>query len=83
MERTEKYKNGLIISKEVGGESSYLNPMYNTTFNSKDQSKNFTVRELFKVEYNPTNELRFEGAFNLSKSVGHRDIFRPAQHTLF
>ena len=67
----------------VGGESSYLNPMYNTTFNSKDQSKNFTVRELFKVEYNPTNELRFEGAFNLSKSVGHRDIFRPAQHTLF
>ncbi|MTT60731.1 TonB-dependent receptor, partial [Parabacteroides merdae] len=56
---------------------------YNTTFNSKDQSKNFTVRELFKVEYNPTNELRFEGAFNLSKSVGHRDIFRPAQHTLF
>lgn len=67
----------------VGGESSYLNPMYNTTFNSKDQSKNFTVRELFRVEYNPTNELRFEGAFNLSKSVGHRDIFRPAQHTLF
>ena len=57
--------------------------MYNTTFNSKDQSKNFTVRELFRVEYNPTNELRFEGAFNLSKSVGHRDIFRPAQHTLF
>ena len=27
--------------------------------------------------------MRFEGAFNLSKSVGHRDIFRPAQHTLF
>lgn len=67
----------------MGGDASYLNPMYNTTFNSKDQSKNFTVRELFKVEYNPTNELRFEGAFSLSKSVGHRDIFRPAQHTVF
>lgn len=67
----------------VGGDSDYLNPMYNTTFNSKDQSKNFTVRELFKVEYNPTDELRLEGAFSLSKSVGHRDIFRPAQHTLF
>lgn len=65
----------------LGGESSYLNPMYNTTFNSKDQSKNFTVRELFKLEYNPTEELRFEGAFSLSKSVGHRDMFRPAQHT--
>lgn len=51
----------------LGGESSYLNPMYNTTFNSKDQSKNFTVRELFKLEYNPTEELRFEGAFSLSK----------------
>ena len=67
----------------IGGDSNYLNPMYNTTFNSKDQSKNFAVRELFKVEYNPTEELRLEGAFSLSKSVGHRDIFRPAQHTAF
>lgn len=63
--------------------ASYANPLYNTTFNSKDKSKNFTVRELFKVEYNPTNELRFEGAFSLSKSTGHRDVFRPAQHTAF
>ena len=63
--------------------ASYANPLYNTTFNSKDKSKNFSVRELFKVEYNPTNELRFEGAFSLSKSTGHRDVFRPAQHTAF
>lgn len=63
--------------------ASYPNPLYNTTFHSKDKSKNFSVRELFKVEYNPTNELRFEGAFSLSKSVGHHDVFRPAQHTAF
>lgn len=63
--------------------TSYANPMYNTTFKSKDQGKNFTVRELFKVEYHATKDLRLEGAFSLSKSVGHRDIFRPAQHTAF
>lgn len=67
----------------VEGYTSYPNPMYNTTFNSKDQSKNFTVRELFKAEYHATKDLRLEGAFSLSKSVGHRDIFRPAQHTAF
>ena len=63
--------------------ASYANPLYNTTFHSKDKSTNFSVRELFKVEYNPTNELRLEGAFSLSKNVGHRDVFRPAQHTAF
>lgn len=63
--------------------ASYANPLYNTTFNTKDKSTNFSVRELFKVEYNPTDELRLEGAFSLSKSVGHHDVFRPAQHTYF
>ena len=67
----------------LGGETDYLNPMYNTTFNSKDRSKNFSVRELFKVEYTPLKDLRFEAAFSLSKSVGNRDKFRPAQHTDF
>ena len=67
----------------LGGEADYLNPMYNTTFNSKDRSKNFSVRELFKVEYTPLQDLRFEAAFSLSKSVGNRDKFRPAQHTAF
>lgn len=76
----EKYLDRLV---GTGSISNYLNPMYNTTFNSKDQGKNFTVRELFKVEYHATKDLRLEGAFSLSKSVGHRDIFRPAQHTAF
>ena len=65
------------------GMSQYANPLYNTTFNSKNRSKNFSVRELFKVEYTPTKDLRLEGAFSLSKSVGHHDIFHPAQHTDF
>ncbi|SFG76828.1 SusC/RagA family TonB-linked outer membrane protein [Prevotella sp. KH2C16] len=68
---------------ELQGASHYLNPMYNTTFHSKDQSKNFAVREQFKVEYTPTRDWRFEGAFSLAKSVGHHDVFRPAQHTAF
>lgn len=65
------------------GIATYANPLFNTTFNSKNRATNFTVRELFKVEYRPTNDWRMEGAFSLSKSVGHHDIFRPAQHTAF
>ena len=73
----------LVDFSGLGGDTDYLNPMYNTTFNSKDRSKNFSVRELFKVEYTPLKDLRFEAAFSLSKSVGNRDKFRPAQHTDF
>lgn len=62
---------------------TYANPMYNTTFDSKNQSKDFTVRNLFKLEYNPTDSWRLEGSFSLSKSTGNTDIFRPAQHTDF
>lgn len=59
------------------------NPMYNTTFKTKNGGQNLTVRELFHMEYNPIRELRIEGNVSLSKSVGHLDRFRPAQHTDF
>lgn len=59
------------------------NPVYNTTFKTKNGGVNLTVRELFHVEYNPIRELRIEGNASLSKSVGHSDRFRPAMHTAF
>ena len=63
--------------------SRVANPMYNTIFNSKNGSNNFSFRELFKIQYNVNEELRLEGNFSLSKSVGNRGIFRTAQHTAF
>ena len=64
-------------------ESNYPNPMYNTTFNTKDESDNLTITELFSVEYRPTSDWRLVGNFSITKSSGNHDKFRPAQHTAF
>ncbi|WP_434802132.1 SusC/RagA family TonB-linked outer membrane protein [Gabonibacter chumensis] len=61
----------------------YANPMYNTTFRTKNRTTSFGVRNLFKIEYNPLESVRLEGSFSLSKNNGKTDVFRPAQHTAF
>lgn len=60
-----------------------LNPIYNTTFENKNRTTDFTVRNLFKIEYDPSEALRLQLDFSLSKSVGKGEMFRPADHTAF
>ncbi|MEG0797013.1 MAG: TonB-dependent receptor plug domain-containing protein, partial [Odoribacter sp.] len=59
------------------------NPMYNTTFNSKNRNTNFSIRNLFKLEYNPLETIKLQADISLSKGVGKVETFRPAQHTFF
>ena len=67
-----------------GGEPEPVaNPMYNATFHSLDRTSNFTIRDLFKLEYNPTSALRFQADISLEKGIGKNELFRPAQHTKF
>lgn len=63
--------------------TNYANPMYNATLNTKNRTTNFSLRNLFSVEYNPNSDLRLVGSFSLSKGNGKTDVFRPAQHTAF
>ena len=63
--------------------ANYPNPMYNTTFNTKDRSTNLSFTELFSAEWTPTADWRIVGNFSLTKSQGNHDVFRPAQHTAF
>ena len=65
------------------GPGNYPNPMYNTTFKTKDRSTNLSFTELFSAEWNPNADWRIVGNFSLTKSSGNRDVFRPAQHTAF
>lgn len=65
------------------GQANYPNPMYNTTFKTKDRSTNLSFTELFSAEWNPNADWRIVGNFSLTKSSGNRDVFRPAQHTAF
>lgn len=59
------------------------NPLYNTTFNSLDRTTSFTIRNLFKLEYTPIDELRLTADISISKATGKTEVFKPAMHTDF
>jgi TonB-linked SusC/RagA family outer membrane protein len=69
--------------KEYWNTDPIPNPMYNTTFNSKDRNSSFTVRDQFYLEYNPISSVRLQADVAIAKSNGKTEIFRPAQHTKF
>ncbi len=59
------------------------NPLYNTTFNSKDRNSSFTIRNLFKLEYKPVESLRLQADFSVEKTNGKNEMFKPGMHTDF
>lgn len=79
----KRLDNFVIFTYTGGRTTDYANPMYNATLNTKNRATNFSVRNLFSVEYNPNSDLRLIGSFSLSKGNGKTDVFRPAQHTAF
>lgn len=70
-------------SASIGALSPIPNPMYNTTFNSKDRNTSFSVRNVFRIEYDPIPALKTQLDFSILKSVGKTEIFKPSKHTLF
>ena len=63
--------------------NTQVNPIYNTTLNTIDESsyRNFTNN--FVTEWKATNWLRFTGRFSYQVQNDESDDFRPAQHTDF
>ncbi len=78
-----KYLDDFSAVSIEAGASRYSNPMYNTTFNSKNSNSNLGITELFSAEFTPNDDWRIVGNFSISKNTGHSDRFRPAQHTAF
>lgn len=89
-------KNGnirqLLDDNRTGDEYDYtvanygspiLNPLWNKQFESKNDSRNFELREALKVEYLPIDNLRLSLDFTLSRSDGTVEIFKSAQHNDF
>ncbi len=60
-----------------------LNPLWNTRFESKNDSRDFGIREALKVEYLPIESLRLSLDFTLSRNDATVEIFKPAQHNDF
>ncbi|MBV7533014.1 SusC/RagA family TonB-linked outer membrane protein [Chitinophaga sp. sic0106] len=59
------------------------NPLYNTTINTKNQSKYDNFINNFRVEWNLTNALKLNGTFSINKKTQISDDFRPSDHTDF
>lgn len=60
-----------------------LNPLWNKQFDSKNESRDFQLREALKVEYLPVESLRLSLDFTLERNEGTVEIFKSAQHNDF
>nr|WP_306443727.1 SusC/RagA family TonB-linked outer membrane protein [Odoribacter splanchnicus] len=80
----DDHKTGDDRYPYVGGYSDpVMNPLYNTLFETKDESREFEVREALQVEYMPFDNLRLSLDFTLSRKDGTVETFKSAQHTSF
>ena len=59
------------------------NPMYNTLYNSIDRNVAFEVRDAFRAEYSPMENLRLAMDLTVTKTTSDTDIFKSANHTDF
>lgn len=62
---------------------SVINPMYDVMYNQKDQSTAFEIRDAFRAEYTPIDNLRLSVDVNLSKLNQELDQFKPSAHSSF
>ena len=59
------------------------NPMYNTLYNMLDKNVAFEVRDAFRVEYTPIDNMRLAMDLTVTKSNSDTDLFKSANHTDF
>ncbi|MDP3437091.1 MAG: SusC/RagA family TonB-linked outer membrane protein [Bacteroidales bacterium] len=60
-----------------------VNPLFNTTLNSKDNSSYNNFTNNFSLEWQIADGLKFSTRLALVKQNGGSDIFKPAEHTDF
>ena len=63
--------------------NSQINPVYNTTLNTVDESKYRNFSNNFVAEWKALDWLRFTGRFSYQVQNDESDNFKPAQHTDF
>ncbi|WP_163217857.1 SusC/RagA family TonB-linked outer membrane protein [Bacteroides sp. 224] len=75
-------KKNLSPNLAIGGyDPKQLNPLWNTLFDSRNETQGFTVKEALKVEYNPIENMRLAADFTISRFDESVDIFKSTEHT--
>lgn len=73
-------ENGKLIKQYSDG--SY-NPLYNSTLNSKDQSRYTLITENFYTEWNVLPTLKLTGRVGYHTQTDKSDVFVPAENTRY
>ncbi len=60
-----------------------VNPLYNATINTRDESKYDNFINNFGMEWNVTSDLKLNTKFSISKKTQITDIFKPSDHSDF
>ncbi len=64
-------------------ERNSRNPLYNAQLVSKNESRNTTLRNDFRAEWNITEFLKATGQFSITSVTGRSDVFKSPLHTDF
>ncbi|PKO99017.1 MAG: SusC/RagA family TonB-linked outer membrane protein [Bacteroidetes bacterium HGW-Bacteroidetes-8] len=65
------------------GRSNDINPLYNTTINTKDFTEYMQFVNNFYIEWTPIERLKLTGRVGLVKKDNGAEVFHPASHTDF
>ncbi|RGY20861.1 SusC/RagA family TonB-linked outer membrane protein [Butyricimonas virosa] len=60
-----------------------FNPLYNTQFNTKNESRYTTITNNFSIEWKVSEALRLRARLGLQKRTRTSDKFYPAEHTAY
>ena len=63
--------------------SENMNPLYNTTLDSKDETKGMGLTNNFSIDWHIMDELILRGGIGLSRNETTTDKYLPAGHTSF
>ena len=73
-------ENGALIKQYSDGT---FNPVYNSTLNSKDQTKYTHITENFYTEWNVLPQLKLTGRLGYNTNTTRGDVFIPAGNTRY
>lgn len=71
------------VKYPLGSTVIYLNPLYNSTLNTIDQSAYTNIINQTHVEYRFSSNVKLAGKIALTKQVDQGDKFLPAKHNAF
>jgi TonB-linked SusC/RagA family outer membrane protein len=66
-----------------GSGTSYMNPLYNTTLNTVDETGYTSILNQTNIDWQVANGLRLTGRLQINSQSDHSDVFLPGQHTIF